>query len=85
MKNLRYKYCNSNGRVLDIQSRKFINFVVARQRSCAKVIFSFVSVCLSVHSRGPHVTITHYALHLTVKVRKHPPPDIRHGPTGHQT
>ena len=36
----------------------------ARQRSCGKVMFSVMSICLSMG--GPHVTITHDALDLTI-------------------
>ena len=40
-------------------------FITAHQRSCGKVMFSVLSVCLSVH-RGYHVNITHNALHLAM-------------------
>ena len=36
----------------------------ARQRSCGKVMFSVMSICLSMG--GPYVTITHNALDLTI-------------------
>ena len=43
----------------------------ARQRSCGKVMFSLAFVCLQGRG-GPHVTITHDALDLTVQPT-HPP------------
>ena len=58
-------------------TRMLFTFVVARQWSCGKVMFSYV-VSLSVHrGRGcPCDTINHDALDLTVQP---PAPDIRHG------
>ena len=50
--------------------------ITARQRSCRKVMFSLVSVCL--FTGGPHMTITHDALDLTVQGPHLL--DIRHGP-----
>ena len=38
-----------------------LNFITVCQRSCGKVLFSVVSVCMSVHKRA-HVIITHDAL-----------------------
>ena len=49
-------------------SKYFLDLVTARQRSCGKVMFSVLRVCLSRGGDGaPHVTITHDALDLTVK------------------
>ena len=41
------------------------NVITARKRSCGKVIFSVVSVCLQVE--GTHVTIIHNALDLIIR------------------
>ena len=42
-------------------------FITTRERSCGKVIFSLVSVCLSVHDGGGSHAFTHDALDLTVQ------------------
>ena len=47
--------------------------ITAHQRSYGKVMFSVVSVCLSVHRS--HVTITHDALDLTTGTQSLPPVD----------
>ena len=73
------------------------SFITSRQRSCGKVIFSLMSVYLV--TGGPHMTITHNALAITVQPlpqtldlapqsQSHLPMDIRPGippPAGHQT
>ena len=42
--------------------------ITARQRSCGKIMFSHVSVCLILlRGGGTHVTITHDELDLTVQ------------------
>ena len=47
--------------------------ISAHQRSCGKVMFSLMSVCLSVHRRqGLHVTITHDVLDIIVQPSPHP-------------
>ena len=42
-------------------------FFTAHQRSCEKVLFSLVSVCLFTGEGGSHVTITCDALAITVR------------------
>ena len=44
---------------------KLESIITARQQSCGKVMFSFVSVCLQ--AWGPIVTIKHDALDLTIQ------------------
>ena len=49
----------------------YVNFIfTAHQRSCRKLVFSVVTVCLSVilsMERGSHVIITHNALGLIIQ------------------